>query len=161
MLWSNTGCALEGEIARTSGQNLIMEPEFPLEFIVPAAPVSFQRQKSGPKQAWKELVRASVSPLLPEMHFATKQRLSVTLYYYPENEMVGDLDNVVKLTLDAMSQHVYVNDYQIDRIVIQKFESGRVFPFTDPSPTLANCILGQKPALYVKLSNDLHEELRR
>lgn len=137
-----------------------MEPEFPFEFIVPAAPVSFQRSNAAAKQAWKNLVRSSLAPNLPEMHFATEQRLAVTLFYYPEDEMEGDLDNVLKLTLDAMNQHVYIDDQQIERIVIQKFESGRVFSFSDPSQTLAQCILGQKPALYVRLSNDPHEDLR-
>ena len=136
-----------------------MEPEFPFEFIVPAAPVSFQRSNTAAKQAWKDLVRNSLAPELPDQHFATDQGLAVTIYYYPENEMVGDLDNVLKLTLDAMNRHVYLDDQQIERIVIQKFESGRVFSFNNPSPKLAKCILGQKPAVYVRLSTDPHEEL--
>ena len=94
------------------------------------------------------------------MHFATDQRLAITLYYYPEERMVGDVDNIIKLTLDAMCRHIYLDDDQVERVVVQKFERNHVFAFTNPSETLAACMLGPKPALYVRLSNDPHEELR-
>lgn len=106
------------------------------------------------------MVRASSSALLPEMHFATDQRLAITLYYYPEDRMTGDVDNIVKLTLDAMCNHIYLDDDQVERIVVQKFERDRVFAFSDPSEMLAACMLGEKPALYIRVSTDPHEELR-
>ncbi|MFI5014452.1 MAG: RusA family crossover junction endodeoxyribonuclease [Hyphomicrobiales bacterium] len=99
-------------------------------------------------------------PRLPEMHFATDRRLAITLYYYPEDRMVGDVDNIVKLTLDAMSRHIYLDDAQVERVVVQKFERDRVFSFSNPTETLAACMLGAKPALYIRLSDDPHEELR-
>lgn len=137
-----------------------MEPDFPFEFIVPGTPVSFQRDNSRAKQEWKQLVRSSSAERLPEMHFATKEPLAITLYYYPEDRMVGDVDNIVKLTLDAMCQHIYIDDNQIERVVVQKFERDRVFSFSDPSETLAACMLGVKPALYIRISTNPHEELR-
>lgn len=137
-----------------------MEPEFPFEFIVHGTPISFQRKNARAKQDWKDLVRTASAAELPEMHFATDQRLAITLYYYPEDQMTGDLDNIIKLTLDAMCEHVYLNDRQVERVVVQKFERAREFVFANPSETLAACMLGAKPALYVRLSNDPHEELR-
>lgn len=137
-----------------------MEPDFPFEFIVLGTPVSSQRDNSKAKQEWKELVREASTPKLPHMHFATEKPLAVTLYYYPEERMMGDIDNIIKLTLDAMCKHVYQDDEQIERIVIQKFEKGRVFEFNDPSEILAKCLLGPKPALYIRISNDPYEELR-
>lgn len=122
-------------------------------------PVSFQRSNAIAKNDWKELVRSSSIRELPEMHFATDQKIAVTLYYYPEHRMAGDVDNIVKLTLDAMSQHLYVDDEQVERVVVQKFESDRVFAFQDPTPTLAACMLGSKPALYIRVSTDPHEDL--
>ena len=138
-----------------------MEPDFPLEFIVLGTPVSHQRGNSKAKQEWKDLVRASSAANLPEMHFATDQRLAITLYYYPEDHMVGDVDNIVKLTLDAMCKHIYLDDDQVERIVVQKFERGRIVAFGDPTKTLAACMLGVKPALYIRVSTDPHEEFRR
>jgi hypothetical protein len=144
----------------TSAAEKNLEPDFPFEFIVLGTPVSFQRDNSLAKQEWKALVRDASATRLPEMHFATEKPLAVTLYYYPEERMVGDIDNIVKLTLDAMSRLVYQDDEQIERVVIQKFEKGRIFAFNDPSEILAECMLGPKPALYVRISNDPHEELR-
>lgn len=105
------------------------------------------------------MVRSASSAKLPEMHFLMEGPVSVTLYYYPEERMTGDIDNIVKLILDAMNGHIYQDDEQVERIVIQKFERGRIFAFSNPSETLAECLLGQKPALYVRVSNDPHEEL--
>jgi hypothetical protein len=137
-----------------------LELEFPLEFVVHGTPVSLQRANPRAKSEWKQLVKASSVPSLPEQHFATERRLAVTLYYYPEDRMVGDVDNIVKLTLDALSRHIYLDDSQIERVVVQKFERDRVFSFSDPSETLTACMLGSKPALYIRLSDDPHEELR-
>lgn len=85
--------------------------------------------------------------------------MAVTLYYYPDGPMIGDIDNIIKLTLDAMSQHVYVDDEQVERVVIQKFEKGRIFAFQAPSETLVACMLGPKPALYIRVSNAPYEDL--
>ena len=137
-----------------------MEPEFPLEFIVLGTPVSSQRDNPKAKLEWKALVQEASAKRLPEMHFTIDGPVSLTLYYYPEDRMAGDIDNVVKLTLDAMSRHIYRDDSQVERVVIQKFEKGRIFSFRDPSVTLAECLLGPKPALYVRISRDPHEELR-
>lgn len=136
-----------------------MEPEFPLEFIVYGTPVSFQGDNPKAKDSWKALVRSSYADQLPEMHFATGRPLAVTLYYFPSSEMQGDVDNIIKLTLDGMSRHLYLDDKQIERVVVQKFEPGRLFPFSDPSDTLTKCILGAKPALYIRISDEPHSEV--
>ena len=73
--------------------------------------------------------------------------------------MQGDVDNIVKLVLDACSRHVYVDDHQIDRIVVQKFEPGNVFSFSAPSPVLADALANDKPILYIRISDDPFEEL--
>ncbi|GGK26217.1 RusA family crossover junction endodeoxyribonuclease [Salinarimonas ramus] len=138
-----------------------MEPEFPFEFVVLGTPVSFQRANPAARQAWREQVRAASARRLPEGHFATDKPLSVTMYYYPTDRMTGDIDNIIKLTLDALARHVYLDDDQVERIVIQKFERDREFAFTDPSDALLSCMTGPKPALYIRISTDPHEELNR
>jgi crossover junction endodeoxyribonuclease RusA len=138
---------------------LLLEPEFPLEFIVLGTPVSLQRQNTRAREEWKALVKQASSAVLPEMHFATDRPLSVTMYYFPENEMTGDIDNIIKLVLDGLSKHVYIDDRQIVRVVAQKFERDRVFTFSSPSEVLVNCMLGEKPALYVRISDDPNEDI--
>ena len=73
--------------------------------------------------------------------------------------MQGDVDNIVKLVLDAMKQHIYVDDRQIERVVVQKFEPGNVFPFTSPSEKLADAMAREDSVLYIRLSTDPFEDL--
>ena len=73
--------------------------------------------------------------------------------------MRGDLDNVVKLILDALKSHIYLDDQQVERLVVQKFEPGNVFPFSQPSGTLATALAEENPVLYIRLSTDPFEDL--
>jgi crossover junction endodeoxyribonuclease RusA len=73
--------------------------------------------------------------------------------------MEGDIDNIVKPVLDALGGHIYLDDWQVERVVVQKFEPGKLFPFAAPSPTLDDAVNGWKPVLYVRLSNDPFEDL--
>jgi hypothetical protein len=82
-----------------------------------------------------------------------------TLYYFPEGPRQGDVDNIVKLALDALSPHIYLDDSQIERVVVQKFEPGNVFRFSNPSAMLLDAITGAKPVLYVRLSDQPFEDL--
>lgn len=74
--------------------------------------------------------------------------------------MAGDVDNIVKLVLDALSAHIYLDDAQVERVVVQKFEPGNVFSFSNPSTAVVDAITGPKPVLYVRVSGDPFEELR-
>jgi crossover junction endodeoxyribonuclease RusA len=73
--------------------------------------------------------------------------------------MDGDIDNIAKLVLDACCGPIYVDDVQVERLLLQKFEPDRVFAFTRPTDILSSAMNGDKPALYVKISNDPHEDL--
>jgi crossover junction endodeoxyribonuclease RusA len=100
------------------------------------------------------------SRALPDPHFASTERLAVTIYYFPAERMQGDVDNIVKLILDGMCRHVFVDDRQVERVVVQKFEPGNIFSFTKPTPLMIEAINGPKPILYIRVSTDPFEELR-
>lgn len=136
-----------------------MEPEFPLEFIVPGTPVSLQATRASSRTAWKAHVRAASMTALPEHHFATAGRIAATLFYFPAEPMQGDIDNIVKLVLDALSRHVYLDDAQIERVVVQKFEPENIFAFKAPSVLLERALRHPRPVLYVRLSDDPFEDL--
>lgn len=86
--------------------------------------------------------------------------MAVSLFYFPSGAMPGDLDNIIKLILDALSQYVYLDDRQVERIAIQKFEPGNIFPFASPSEKLAEAMDKEKPLLYVRVSSDPFEDLK-
>lgn len=137
-----------------------MEIEFPIEFIVHGTPVSHQAKRAESRDQWKERVRAASLAALPSPHFATEDRIAVTLFYFPPETMQGDIDNIVKLVLDACRNHIYIDDWQVERVVVQKFDPDYVPGFRLPSAMLTRAIEGEKPALYVRISNDPHEDLR-
>jgi Holliday junction resolvase RusA-like endonuclease len=136
-----------------------VEIAFPLEFIVRGTPVSLQAKRPESRAAWKERVKEASYAALPEGHFAADGPLCVTLFYFPVGEMQGDIDNIVKPILDALCNHVYSDDRQVERVWVQKFESGRVFEFTNPSRTLSEALVCEKPVLFIRLGDDPSEGL--
>lgn len=136
-----------------------MEIEFPIEFLVRGTPVSLQAKGKKSRAEWKARVKFASVVALPEAHFASRESMAVTLYYFPDAAMQGDVDNIVKPILDALSRHIYVDDGQVERIVVQKFEPGGVFVFRQPTNIFTEALGGQRPILYVRVSNDPFEEL--
>jgi crossover junction endodeoxyribonuclease RusA len=137
-----------------------LEPVFPIEFLVEGTPVSLQAKRPESRIQWKERVKNASFSALPEGHWATASRVATSLYYFPEATMEGDLDNIIKPILDALKQHVYIDDNQVERIVVQKFEPGNIFIFMSPSSILQEALIRAKPVLYVRISTDPFEELR-
>jgi crossover junction endodeoxyribonuclease RusA len=72
--------------------------------------------------------------------------------------MEGDLDNIVKPILDALSNLIYVDDAQVERILVQRFEPGRIATFSGPSPKLAEAVAKSGPRLYIKVDVPRTEE---
>lgn len=136
-----------------------MEITFPVEFLVAGTPVSLQTKRPQSVNQWKNRVIAASRPLLPEAHLATDQPISATIFYFPNGDMAGDIDNIVKPILDALGRHIYLDDRQVHRLLVQKFEPGKIFPFGAPSPTLDEALKRQKPIVYIKLSNNPFEDL--
>jgi crossover junction endodeoxyribonuclease RusA len=84
--------------------------------------------------------------------------MAVTLFYLPSEQMEGDIDNIVKPILDALNRHIYIDDKQVERLVVQKFEPDSVFVFSNPSSKFVEALDGQKPVLFVRVSNDPMED---
>jgi Holliday junction resolvase RusA-like endonuclease len=136
-----------------------VEIEFPVEFTVVGTPVSFQHRRSAARNEWKARVKTASSVRLPRDPSASEARIAVTLYYFPSEPMQGDVDNIVKLVLDALCDHIYVDDNQVDRIVVQRFDPGDLFGFASPSAMLEETLKQPKSVLYVRLSDDPLEDL--
>jgi hypothetical protein len=136
-----------------------VEIQFPLEFVVGGTPVSLQAKRRKSLQEWKDRVADAARKALPEAHFVTSKPLSITLFYFTAAPLQGDIDNIVKPILDALGSIVYIDDRQLHRVLVQKFEPGNVFEFGSPSRALAEAIGKPKPTLYIRLSNNLFEDL--
>ena len=136
-----------------------MDLTLPIAFLVPGTPIAWQAKRAAAKLRWKAQVREASLTVLPEGHFATEGRLAVTLFYFPAEREGGDIDNVVKLVLDALVGHLYLDDAQVGRIVVQKLAPDLPYPFSAPDVILRAALSGPKPVLYIRVSDDPFEDL--
>jgi crossover junction endodeoxyribonuclease RusA len=131
-----------------------LEPQFPLEFLLQAVPLSLQAS-SNSREAWKRDIRTVVDQTLDPAGWAAETPVSVTIFYFPDGPMVGDMDNIVKPILDALMPRIYVDDSQVERVLVQKFESERTFQIGNPTPKLAGAIDTERPVVYIRVDNQL------
>ena len=127
-----------------------VEIEFPVEVMVPGVPLSLQASTAS-KEEWKERIRTAAREELPEGHFAAEGPIEVRIYYFSDAPANVDLDNIVKPIFDSLSRFIYLDDRQVERLVAQKFEPGRLFTFTSPSPRLAETIDADGPRVYLQI----------
>lgn len=129
---------------------MAVEIEFPLELMVPGVPLSLQASAAS-REEWKERIRTAAKEVLPEGHFAAEGPMKVTIYYFTDAPANVDIDNIVKPIFDSLSRFIYLDDNQVERLVVQKFEPGRLFTFTSPSPRLAETIDSDGPRVYLQI----------
>jgi len=127
-----------------------VEIHFPIEFMVPGVPLSLQASTAS-KEEWKERIRTAARPLLPEGHFAAQGPMKVTIYYFADAPAKVDIDNIVKPIFDSLCRFIYTDDRQVERLIVQKFEPGRVFTFASPTPRLAETIDSAGPRVYLQV----------
>jgi crossover junction endodeoxyribonuclease RusA len=77
---------------------------FPLEFLVHGTPVSLQAKRPAAKTEWRERVKDASRTVLPEEHFASDERMAVTMYYLPDEPIQGDIVNIVSPILAALNK---------------------------------------------------------
>jgi Holliday junction resolvase RusA-like endonuclease len=130
-----------------------VEIEFPVEFLVPGTPLSYQSARRDALEGWKKIVREASRSALPEGHFATDVPVAVTVYYFTDGSRRGDLDNIIKPILDALSRHIYMDDRQVARLLVQRFEPDDRFRFTAPTLTLQEAQDGDPPLLFIRIGD--------
>ena len=127
-----------------------VEIEFPLEVWLHGVPPSHQAGARSRAQ-WRERIAAAIEPKLPEGRFVPTAPVVVTIYYFAGTAMRGDLDNIVKPILDALTGVVYLDDAQVERIVVQKIEQRRTFTFRNATPILTETIEASGPRVYIRV----------
>lgn len=156
-LFPNSSAACQGSRDGT-GWSAALLLDLPLEFVVSGMAVSHGAQSKS-RRAWQNKVREAARPRLPEFYFILEVPVAVTIYFFPQGRMPGDIDNCIKPILDAMNALIYLDDRQVDRLVVQKFEPERPLEVTDePTECLAAALAADDPVVYVKISADLRGE---
>lgn len=100
---------------------------------------------------WKERIQFTTRPLLPEGHFLSSDPIKVTVFYFPDAPMEGDLDNILKPILDSWNRLIYLDDQQVDHIVVRKFEPDRIDELASLSPEIEGALLGERPGVYLRV----------
>jgi len=134
-----------------------LEPAFPLELLLEAVPLSFKASPAS-RDAWKEQIRVAINTILDPSGWATESPVSVTIFYFPDGPMNGDIDNIVKPILDALMPRIYVNDAQVERVWVQKFESEKSFRIDNPTVKLAAAIDAEPPIVYIRVDNEISSD---
>lgn len=131
-----------------------MWPDLPIEFTVSGTPVSLQSANARAKDEWKAKVLAAARTVVSDAAWAFNEtRLAVALFYFPQAPMTGDVDNIVKLVLDALKPHIYLDDQSIDRVVVQRFGQWGQFTFARPSEVLLSAMARTDPVLYIRIAD--------
>lgn len=131
-----------------------MEVALPLEAVISAVPISLQGSADA-KAAWKTQVIAAATKNLEGHEWAVQGPVAVTIFYFPDAEMQGDLDNIAKPILDALQGPIYIDDHQVAKLVLQKFEPGGLVEFKDPTAALIEAIQMEGPVLYIRVDRNL------
>jgi crossover junction endodeoxyribonuclease RusA len=134
-----------------------IESRFPIEFQVEGVPLSLQASPAS-RDAWKQEVRVVIDQTIDPSGWATESPVLVTIFYFPDGPMTGDIDNIVKPILDALMPRIYVDDSQVQRVLVQKFESERSFQFENPTAKLAEAIDTERPVVYIRVDNETSSE---
>lgn len=139
-----------------------LEPDislpFPIEFVIRDTPRSHQSPNTRGKELWKRKVGTIAdehAKTLKDFFYIDDRPLAATIFYFPPDEMDGDLDNIVKLIIDGMITIMYPDDQVLERIVVQKFEPGVEAEFHSFTPTLEQAVKTDPPVIYIRIDDDL------
>ena len=131
---------------------------FPVEFLIRDTPRSHQSANTKAKEAWKQKVAETANAHVRTMRdffFIDPRPLAVTIFYFPQAVMTGDVDNIVKLIVDGMIAVIYPDDRVLERIVVQKIEPGVNMVFQSLTPALEQAAETDPPVIYIRIDDDL------
>jgi hypothetical protein len=135
----------------------VQDTLYPLEFFIAATPISLQASGRS-RERWKTMVRDAARDRIHEtdgLGFLDHRPVSLTIYYFPEAVMQGDIDNIVKPIMDALIHIAYMSDQAVERVLVQKFEPESDSAIVEPSAQLLAVLAVVKPVAYVRVDDDL------
>ncbi len=133
------------------------ETLYPLEFFVAETPISLQATKKS-RERWKATVKEVAQNRVRQtdhLGLLFQCPLALTIYYFPAAPMEGDIDNIVKPIMDALISVAYMDDNDVERVVVQKFEPDVDWDFSNPSDQLAAALDANPPVVYFRVDENL------
>jgi len=141
---------------------MTVEIPFPIEVLVEGGRLRIRRRHSGRAREccdrWKETVKDVGQAVLPEGYVASGIPAAITLFYFPTRSMDGDLDNIIKPGFGGLWPHIFLDDRQVERLVVLRFEPTDSVVCHGPTATLLKAREADSPILYVRIDgNPLRE----
>lgn len=81
--------------------------------------------------------------------------VAVTILYFLPAPMTGDIDNIVKPILDGMTGVVFPDDRVVERVLIQRFETGYDWVIAPRTEQMFNALAEAPPVVYIRIDDDL------
>jgi crossover junction endodeoxyribonuclease RusA len=135
------------------------ELDLPLAFTIAGVPLSVQASSKS-KSRWRAEVQAALRLQLPGGHWAVTGRLRVGIVAFSVGRSALDVDNIAKPILDALTHLVWLDDRQVDELVVRKTELSEITTLRGASPELLASLATRRPFVLVRVSSDIaHEEL--
>jgi hypothetical protein len=131
------------------------ETLFPFEVFIEGVP---RAPRAGSAGRWKTAVGDAAQKRRQETYelgFLDDRPVAVTVYYFPDGAMDGDIDNILKPIIDALKGVAYLDDEIVERAVVQKFEPDVSWRFLSPSDRLAAALAMRPPIVYIRVDDDL------
>ena len=97
-----------------------------IEIVLRATPVSQQARRRENLQAWKDRIASAARKASRSQFLSTSWGLSVTIVHYFESTTI-DVDNLPKPILDAMKGVFYLDDGQIQELIVQRHSLSEEF----------------------------------
>jgi crossover junction endodeoxyribonuclease RusA len=102
----------------------VPKSSLPIEFTVAGVPVSQQCRRKATKQAWISVVRAAAAAIFGEKSPASGPISMEIAYFYFEERIDIDVDNIAKPICDALKKLVYEDDKQVVELHLRKIWLG-------------------------------------
>lgn len=122
-------------------------PVFPVEAVVAGVP---RAHNAHSRKRWQDVVKSVTRGSWTR---ASPSQTFVTILYFSEGPMQGDVDNIVKPILDAMNKGPYEDDSQVKRVIVEKFEPGDDVAFERTTPHLIQALSLQPPVVYIRVDD--------
>jgi Holliday junction resolvase RusA-like endonuclease len=146
-----------GNRAKTRANRVDDGALYPLEFYIQGTPRSLRTSRRS-KEEWKANVRAAARQRVHEtddLGLLDERPLALTIFYFPAAPMEGDVDNIVKLIMDALIFVAYLDDRVVERVLVQKFEQYVDKTIAGRSIQLSMALNADRPVVYVRVDDDL------
>lgn len=130
-----------------------MEPDLPIEFFLSGVPASAQGSTAG-KNAWKLRVEQAAEAVIPQNMWLLEQPLGIEVLLFLNEDLQGDLDNVVKPIQDALTGVIYRDDHQIFDVHAAKYLPDRILKMENPSRKLSEALEEERPLVYIRIHED-------